>query len=327
MQLVYEEKELAKNQRSAFGPIPSRRLGRSLGINNIPPKVCSYSCVYCQIGRTVKMQIERQAFYKAEKILRDVEQQIEKAKKVKESIDYLTFVPDGEPTLDLHLGEEIKRLRKLGSKIAVITNSSLIWRTDVRDDLIEAEWVSLKIDALSPDVWRKVNRPHGSLSLDQILAGISEFARTFKGELATETMLVQGINDQAEEIERISEFLARIKPKKCYVAVPIRPPAEKWVNPPEEYSINRAYQAFKEKSIDTEYLIGYEGNAFAFTGNAEEDLLSIMSVHPMREDAVYEFLRKAQADRSAIEKLVKEGKLVKAKYKDNTFYLRKLIGY
>jgi wyosine [tRNA(Phe)-imidazoG37] synthetase (radical SAM superfamily) len=316
---------LPKNQRYAFGPIPSRRLGRSLGINNIPPKVCSYSCVYCQIGRTVKMQIERQGFYKAEEILRDVEKQIEKVKNMKESIDYLTFVPDGEPTLDLHLGEEIRCLRKLELKIAVISNSSLIWKIDVRDDLIDADWVSLKIDALSPDVWRKINRPHGSLRLDQILDGIAKFARTFKGELATETMLVQGLNDRTEEIEKISGFVARIKPKKSYVAVPIRPPAEKWVKPPEEYSINRAYQAFKEKSIDTEYLIGYEGNAFAFIGNVEEDLLSIMSVHPMREDAVREFLKKAGTDWKVMEKLIEERKLVKAHFKNKIFYLRKLM--
>jgi len=272
------------------------------------------------------MQIERQAFYKTEEIFRDVEQQIEKAKKVNESVDYLTFVPDGEPTLDLHLGEAIKRLRKLGLKIAVITNSSLIWRKDVRDELGEANWVSLKVDAVSPDVWRKINRPHGSLSLDQILEGISEFVRAFRGELATETMLVQGLNDETGEIEKISDFLAGLKPQKSYIAVPIRPPAEKRIKIPEEYSINLAHQAFREKSIDTEYLIGYEGNAFAFTGNGEEDLLSIMSVHPMREDAVYEFLKKAKAGRGAIEKLVREGKLVKTKYKDKTFYLRKLIG-
>jgi wyosine [tRNA(Phe)-imidazoG37] synthetase (radical SAM superfamily) len=190
-----------------------------------------------------------------------------------------------------------------------------------------ADWVSLKVDALSPDVWRKVNRPHGSLSLGRILEGISEFARVFKGELATETMLIQGFNDRAEEIEKISVFVAGLKPKKSYISVPIRPPAEKWVKPPEEYSINQAYQAFKEKSIDTEYLIGYEGNAFAFTGNVEEDLLSIMSVHPMREDAVYEFLKKAKADPSTVRRLVKGGKLVKTEYKDKIFYIRKLMDY
>jgi wyosine [tRNA(Phe)-imidazoG37] synthetase (radical SAM superfamily) len=212
-------------------------------------------------------------------------------------------------------------------KIAVITNSSLIWKTDVREELFMADWVSIKVDAFSSGIWRKVNRPHGRLSLDRILEGISEFARVFKGELATETMLIQGFNDCAEEIENISVFVAGLKPKKCYISVPIRPPAEKWILLPDEYSLNLAHQVFREKSIDTELLIGYEGNAFAFTGNVEEDLLSIMSVHSMREDAVNEFLKKAEADRSVIEKLVKEGKLVKAKYKDDTFYLRNLMGH
>jgi len=310
----------------AFGPVPSRRLGRSLGINNIPPKICTYSCVYCQVGKTLNMQVERREFYRPEKIFLDVDQKAKDAGRRGESIDYLTFVPDGEPTLDLRLGEEIKLLRKLKLKIAVITNSSLIWRTDVRDELCEADWVSLKIDALSPDVWRKVNRPHGSLRLDQILQGISEFARAFRGYLVTETMLVHGVNDRPGEIEKISNFLAGLKPQKNYIAVPIRPPAETWVKPPDEHSVNQAYQAFKEKSVDTEYLIGYEGNAFAFTGNAEEDLLSIMSVHPMREDAVDEFLIKAGVDRTLVRRLVKENKLAETRYKGKIFYLRKWVG-
>jgi len=317
----------AEIEKTAFGPVPSRRLGRSLGINNIPPKICSYSCVYCQLGRTSKLRFERSAFYIPDRIFRDVEGKVREARRRGEAIDYLTFVPDGEPTLDLHLGEEIQRLRSIGLKIAVITNSSLIWKPDVREDLLLSDWVSLKVDTVSPNIWRKINRPHGSLSLDRILEGISEFARVFKGELATETMLIQGFNDRAGEIENISAFVAGLKPNKSYISVPIRPPAEMKVHPPDEHFLNLAHQIFSEKLIDTELLIGSEGNAFAFTGNVEEDLLGIMSVHPMREDAVYEFLRKAQADRSVIEKLVKEGKLVKAKYKDDSFYLRNLMGH
>lgn len=313
-------------ENTAFGPVPSRRLGRSLGINSIPPKICSYSCVYCQLGRTIEMRVERGEFYGPDQILWDVEDKIRQARRQRENVDYLTFVPDGEPTLDLRLGRAIQRLRDLGLKIAVITNSSLIWRPDVREDLLLADWVSLKVDALNPDVWRKLNRPHGGLSLDRILEGMSEFARVFKGELATETMLIQGLNDRPEEIENIAVFVAGLKPKISYVSVPIRPPAEKWVLSPDEYSLNRAHQVFEEKSIKTELLIGYEGNSFAFTGNVEEDLLSIMSVHPMREDAVDEFLIKADADPSTAERLMKEGKLVKTRYKDQIFYMRKLTG-
>lgn len=308
-----------------FGPVPSRRLGRSLGINNIPPKICTYSCVYCQLGRTLYMRLERGAFYEPDKILRDAEDKVRQARSRGEAVDYLTFVPDGEATLDIHLGQEIKVLKKLGFKIAVITNSSLIGKEDVRDEVAQADWVSLKIDALSQDVWRRMNRPHGSLRLGPVLNGVSEFARAYKGALATETMLVQGVNDNREEIEKISDFVARIKPTRSYLAVPIRPPAEKWVKPPTEWSINMAYQTFKEKEIDTEYLIRYEGTAFAFTGNVEKDLLSITSVHPMRDDAVHEFLKKAGVDWIVIEKLVEENKLIEAKYKDKIFYVRRLM--
>ena len=136
----------------AFGPVPSRRLGRSLGINNIPPKICTYSCAYCQLGRTIKMQAERRAFYPPRQILQDVQDKVERTRKVTETVDYLTFVPDGEPTLDLNLGREIELLRPLGIKIAVITNSSLIWRKDVRETLMKADWVSLKANSVKQEI-------------------------------------------------------------------------------------------------------------------------------------------------------------------------------
>jgi len=308
-----------------FGPVPSRRLGRSLGINNIPPKICTYSCVYCQLGKTLKMQVEEEVFYKKEKISQDVANKIKEVKKREEIIDYLSFVPDGEPTLDINLGEEIKLLKPLGIKIAVISNASLIWKKNIQDNLQEADWVSMKIDAVTEKIWRMVNRPYRTLKLDKILQGILEFSRIFKGELTTETMLIDNINDTSEEIQKIADFIAKLKPKKSYIAIPIRPPAEKWVKPATESIINMAYQTFIDKSFRTEYLIGYEGDAFASTGNIEDDLLSITSVHPMREEAVKKFLQKAGANWKTIEKLKKEDKLVETKFKEHKFYIRKLI--
>ena len=165
----------------AFGPVPSRRLGRSLGINNIPPKVCTYACVYCQLGRTPKMQTILAEFYNPHLILYTVREKIDTTMEVGETIDYLTFVPDGEPTLDANLGREIDLLRPLGIRIAIITNSSLIWRADVREALMKADWVSLKVDSTLEEVWRRVSRPHGALRLDSILDGALEFAKEFKG--------------------------------------------------------------------------------------------------------------------------------------------------
>ncbi len=307
-----------------FGPVPSRRLGQSLGINNIPPKVCSYSCIYCQLGRTLNMQVKRKVFYKPEKLLEAVEKKIKDAKDKGEHIDYLTFVPDGEPTLDVNLGKEVELLKPLRIKIAVISNASLIWQKDIQDDLCKADWVSLKIDAVSENVWRKINRPYKSLQLDKIFQGIIEFSHIFKGKLATETMLIRDINDNVEEIEKITGFIAGLKNVKSYISIPTRPPAENWVKSANEHAINKAYQVFKEGSIDAEYLIGYEGNAFAFTGNTEEDLLSITSVHPMREEAVGEFLKKANGSWGIVEKLINENKLIETEYKNKKFYIRKL---
>jgi len=307
-----------------FGPVPSRRLGHSLGINNIPPKVCSYSCLYCQLGRTLNVQTRRRVFYKPEEILENVERKVKDARDKGEPIDYLTFVPDGEPTLDINLGKEIELIKPIGIKIAVITNASLIWQRDVQDDLCKADWVSLKIDAISEDIWRRVNRSHKSLQIDKIFQGISEFSDAFNGKIATETMLIQDINDNTEEVEKIAKFIAGLKDAKSYISIPTRPPAEKWVKPANEHIINTAYQLFKERSINVEYLIGYEGNAFAFTGNIEEDLLSITSVHPMREEAVCEFLKKANGNWAIVEKLIAENRLIGTEYKNNKFYMRKL---
>ena len=307
----------------AYGPVPSRRLGQSVGINHIPPKVCTYSCIYCQLGRTMRMQLDRSTFYSPEEILREVDKQVAKARDKSERIDYLTFVPDGEPTLDLNLGKEIQLLKPLGIKIAVISNASLMWREDVRNDLVEADWVSLKVDAVTKDLWRRVNRPHKALKHEEVLEGMKVFTEVFKGELATETMMIRGVNDSDEEAEKIADFLEELRPDKAYIAIPTRPPAEKWVKPADERAINRAYQIFDRKLDQVEYLIGYEGNAFAFTGNIEEDLLSITSVHPMREEGVNELLSKANSDWDIVEILIKEQKLLELEYLGHKFYMRK----
>jgi wyosine [tRNA(Phe)-imidazoG37] synthetase (radical SAM superfamily) len=309
----------------AFGPVPSRRLGRSLGINNIPPRICTYSCVYCQLGRTLKMQVERRAFYKPEEILNAVRHKVVKAGGIGESLDYVTFVPDGEPTLDINLGREIERLQFLGLPVAVISNASLIWQPDVRQDLMGADWVSLKVDAVEEEIWQRINRPHGRLELDSILEGAVAFTESYTGELVTETMLVVDINDGEEHLEAIARFLARLQPDRAYVSIPTRPPAEPWAQAPAAHVVNRAYHILGKEVDQVEYLIGYEGNASAFTGDVEEDLLAITAVHPMREDAVSQFLARAGATWTVVRQLVAQDRLVEAEYEGYRFYLRRFV--
>ena len=307
-----------------FGPIPSRRLGRSLGINNIPPKICSYSCVYCQIGVTDSMSIKRKNYYLLDEVFKEVSEKVKQLQSAGEKIDYLTFVPDGEPTLDINLGKEIDLLKPLGVKIAVITNSSLLWNENVRNDLMNADWVSVKIDTVDEKLWHKIDRPNGKLDLQKIITGIKTFASAFKGTLVTETMLVKGINDDTESIQKTAEIISQIKPEKSFILVPTRPPAEKFVEPPSEENLNIAYQIFCTLLSNVELLISNEGTNFSYSSNAEKELLSILAVHPMRKDAIETFINKANSKWDLIEKLINKSVLKEVKYSGSTFFVKNI---
>jgi wyosine [tRNA(Phe)-imidazoG37] synthetase (radical SAM superfamily) len=201
----------------------------------------------------------------------------------------------------------------------------LIGRADVREELLAADWVSLKVDAIQEDAWQWVNRPHGRLRLAAIQEGMLEFAASFQGELVTETMLVAGINDGKEQIEAVAGFLNQLRPAVAYLAVPTRPPTEPWVRAPTEEVVNRAYQRLAASVEQVELLVGYEGNAFAATGDVEEDLLSIMAVHPMRREAVLSVLARTGADWGTVQHLIDQDRLVAVSYEGQQFYLRKYI--
>jgi wyosine [tRNA(Phe)-imidazoG37] synthetase (radical SAM superfamily) len=307
-----------------FGPVPSRRLGQSLGINNIPPKLCSYSCIYCQLGRTLNMTAWPQACYDPAYIAQQVRARLEESRRRGQRVDYLSFVPSGEPCLDQNLGREIELLRPLGVPVAVITNSSLLGVPEVRRDLARADWVSIKIDALSGDVWKRINRPYRSLSLDRVLEGILEFAACFGKRLHTETMMIRGLNDSPRELEKIADFVSGLKPTKSYLSIPTRPPAERRARPPRELALAIGYDLFRQRGVDVDYLIGYEGNAFAFTGDVRQDLLSITAVHPMRRDAVKEYLVKAKAGWPEVDRLLEEKKLMEVEFGGSKYYVRRI---
>lgn len=307
---------------NTFGPVPSRRLGRSLGINNIPPKACSYSCVYCQVGPTRTPESSPRAFYPPDEIHRSVAERLEALAQRGERVDWLTFVPDGEPTLDASLGETIDRLRAFGIPIAVISNASLAWCEDVRAALAKADWLSLKVDATDPAVWRQVNRPCPALHLDAILDGIARLASDYRGTLTTETMLVAGVNDTAESVSGVAGFLGGVAPAVAHLAVPTRPPAEPYVRPPDETALVRSYELFRARVPRVEYLIGDEGSAFASAGSAESELLAITAVHPLREEALRSLLANSRAQWPVVERLLAAGALRRVEYQGQRFYVR-----
>jgi wyosine [tRNA(Phe)-imidazoG37] synthetase (radical SAM superfamily) len=171
-------------------------------------------------------------------------------------------------------------------------------------------------------VWWQVDRPHRRLRLENILEGVHAFARDFTGSLVTETMLVGGLNDAPATLAVTADVIAELCPTVVYLGVPTRPPAVSWVRAPDETTLNRAYHIFAAVLPRVELLIGYEGNAFAASGDAVAGLLSITAVHPLRNDVVTELLARCGATRDIVEGLIAHGALVTSQYNQHTFYLR-----
>jgi wyosine [tRNA(Phe)-imidazoG37] synthetase (radical SAM superfamily) len=272
------------------------------------------------------MQVNRRKFYKPEEIFHEAELKIKQLNSKNEYADYFSFVPDGEPTLDINLGTEIDLLKCFDIKIAVITNASLIWMDDVKENLMKADWVSVSIDAADEDTWRKIDRPHGSLRHQDILNGIVEFSKAYKGTLVTETMLVDGINDHEACIKKVAEQLATILPKKAYLLVPTRPPAENSIKRSSKDSLINAAEIVRSISgVHVECLTGDEKEeGFFFSEDIVNDILSITSVHPIRKEIVDEMLKKRNVDKAVIDDLVKRDMIVEFLFEGKKFYKKNL---
>ena len=311
-----------------FGPVPSRRLGRSLGINHIPPKICSYACRYCQLGNAIDMSVERRFFFEPSLIEAEAARKLEDLAASGEAVDYMAFVPDGEPTLDARLGETAKRLKPFGIPLGIISNASLISLSSVREDLSHFDWVSLKMDAVRSDIWRKLDRPHKDLSLEKILEGAATFARSYKGHLETESMLVKGINDGEDSLEELASFLEPLAPGVCRLSSPTRPPACSDVTWVDEERLAAATAIFQAHHLDVRILNAYEGNDFTRTGDLREALLSILSVHPMKEIAVARFLEDQEETsgdgKELLRRLLEEEEVITALWREERFYARNL---
>lgn len=306
-----------------FGPVPSRRLGKSLGINNIASrKVCSYSCIYCQVGITKDLRTKQATFYKPNDIFAAVKKHLDRLNE-KDKPDYLTFVSNGEPTLDRHLGETIETLKIFGIPIAVITNASLLFNPNVRDALYLADWVSVKVDSNDRTIWEWINRPVRNLDFECYRESIIDFSAKYSGKLMTETMLVSGVNDSQNALKQTAELIYSIQPDIAYLSIPTRPPAVSSIKIPTESAMIEAHQILSEKNIQTEFLIGFEGTNTGYTGNIIEDIVDMCTVHPIREDTMMELLKKDNATPDILTSLIEQKYIKAVQYNLKTFYIRR----
>ncbi len=297
-----------------FGPVPSRRLGQSLGIDTIPLKTCNWNCVYCQLGRTVPLTNERLEYLPRNEILAEVEQVLAAHKPGE--IDWVTFVGSGEPTLHVGMGWLIQKVKELtdtstGSAhrlpVAVITNGALLYLPEVREELAAADAVLPSLDAGNARLYRKINRPHPDITFERLVDGLVAFRKEYQGLLWVEVMLVQGLNDSEEALREIVAVLERIQPDEVHINLPTRPPAETWVQPPDEEGLMRALAILGEIAR----VVHPAEGSFDLAGseNVVDAIVGIITRHPMHEDELRRTLEKwmpGQVD-EALEQLASSG--------------------
>ncbi|MHA1719701.1 MAG: radical SAM protein [Promethearchaeia archaeon] len=272
--------------KTVFGIVPSRRLGQSLGISPIPKKTCNFSCIYCQLGRTTEYTHERKRFFKVDLIIRELKEYLKTIDPSK--YDIITIVGDGEPTLYLDLGELITSIKKIQDKpVAVISNGSLMADLKVRKELAMADVVLLNFDSWDEKSLRKINRPLKSINFKKRYEGYIEFRKEFSGILYLEVMLVKGINDNIENLNKIADKIKDIHPNIVFVNVPVRPPAENWVQIPDQKIIKKAREILDARRMD--YLP--TGEFTSIEKDPTNAILEIIGRHPMREEDIITFLK------------------------------------
>ena len=262
-----------------YGPVPSRRLGKSLGIDTIPLKTCNWNCVYCQLGRTKPLVNERKNYFPPEEILTEVRLALKSHQPG--DIDWVTFVGSGEPTLHASIGWLIQQVKEMTDlPVAVITNGSLLYLPAVRNALMNADAVLPSLDAGNSKLFRKINRPYPEITFKRMLHGLVTFQRNYWHSLWIELMLVRGLNDTEEALEAIADALQQICPDEVHINLPTRPPVETWVQPPDEEGLMRV-RAILGKNVKVVHPV--EG-AFDLgdSDNLVEAILGIITRHPMR---------------------------------------------
>lgn len=206
-----------------YGPVPSRRLGRSLGVDLVPFKTCTYDCIYCQLGQTTNKTMERRHYVPVDDVMKELKDKLDSGM----VCDYISLAGSGEPTLHSGIGDVIEKIKAMSNiPVAVVTNGSLLYLPEVRETLMCADLVLPSLDVGDEQLFQYVNRPHGALSFDQMVKGLIDFSRHFTGQIWLEVLLLGGVTGIQSEVEKIASIANLIHPAKVQLNTVYRPPVE-----------------------------------------------------------------------------------------------------
>ncbi len=300
-----------------FGPVPSRRLGYSLGVDIIPPKYCTFDCIYCQIGKTTHIEAVRKSFYDPHIVIAQVMDKISGAG----AIDVITFSGSGEPTLNSDLGLMIREIKKLTDiPVAVITNGSLLCLKDVRDDLMEADMVLPSLDAVNQDVYERINRPHPSVKIDAVIEGLKAFRREFKGQIWLEIMLIKHINDDSQELKRMAQIVSETNMDRIQLNTVTRPPSDPLASRLSDDELKEICGMFGPAC---EVIAAFEKSADTRTGSSADTLvLETIKRRPLTLDDIVKITGMSPFDaKTRLSALEKEGLVSTTVVNDELFYV------
>ncbi len=304
-------------QRSfVYGPVPSRRLGYSLGVDIVPYKTCSLNCIYCQLGQTTRQTTRRGGFFPADKILAQVRKAIARSR----PIDCITFSGSGEPTLNTEIGGLIREIKKISSlPVVVLTNSTLLTRKSVRRALGAADIVVPSLDAATESVFQKVNRPVPSLTAQKIIRGLEDFRREFKGRIWLEVMLIKGINDSPADITALKQAISRIRPDRVQLNTAVRPPAENWAGPLSRADLEKIR---RKLGPPAEVVVDFKKRPASKTPTGlRQAVLEMIRRRPVTlEDMTASLGRSAPDIRRELDTLLRWGRIQRSRHKKRIYY-------
>jgi wyosine [tRNA(Phe)-imidazoG37] synthetase (radical SAM superfamily) len=292
-------------------------LGRSLGVDLVPHKVCTYNCIYCQIGETTQKTLIRKEYVPANEILNEIGTFLREGSSL---VDYLSLGGSGEPTLHSEIGRIIEGIKAITSiPVAVITNGALLYDQGVREDLLRADVILPSMDAVSPDIFEKINRPYPGFSIERMIEGLVEFRKAFKGQMWLEILFCKGVNDKPEELKKMKEVIERIKPDFIHLNTVVRPPSEKWAVPLNQNEMEEIKAFLGERaSIISEF---DRHPSVVSKRDIKEEILKILKRRPLSQSDLSKGMEIPPIDlENYIRPLIHEGKIRIRFFGDSIYY-------
>jgi wyosine [tRNA(Phe)-imidazoG37] synthetase (radical SAM superfamily) len=267
--------------KHVFGPVASRRLGISLGVDIIPYKTCSLDCIYCECGRTTHLTVQRKHYIDPQIVLEEIEEIIAAEK----HIEYITFSGSGEPTLNKDIGKIILGIKAMTSiPIAVLTNGTLLYLKEVRHEISSADVVLPSLDAVTPGIFSSINRPHPELDINSIIQGLVDFKKSFKGEIWLEVFIAKGINDSDRELAILYRTVKKIRPHRVQLNSLDRPPAVEGIQPADMATLERIQEQWRDLTVEIIKRIRKRDEIAAFSFNLENNILNTIKRRPLTID-------------------------------------------